>query len=257
MPQNICDNCKEALHSYFKFKQNIIKTYEILCDSIIDLKNIIAKKDVTIKEENDGESTEPYEESIEDSYEEALDKPNKKTKKDNPNKSNNVTDDKYSAAFQKLLKNRDKCVLCLNKLNEGESMVDHCNSHYVSSELTPLIVDGKKTKVCSLCDKAFKYSSMVSHHRMHLKIFPYKCEIDDCDQAFITPQYLSAHIHKHTGLKKYQCKICGKTFGLRSSLTNHEETHIHENLQCKICNKFYKNKSMLKIHMKRHVNKLG
>lgn len=162
--------------------------------------------------------------------------------------------DKLSAALQKFLKNRDKCPLCFETLQENETMETHFYSHYNHSNLTPLIVNGKKTATCNICERDYKFFNMVPHHRKHLKIYPFKCEFDGCDKAFASTMNLSWHLDTHNGIKKYQCKTCGKTFGLSGSLRNHEETHIIENAQCKICNKTYKNHQMLKLHIKRHIN---
>lgn len=165
--------------------------------------------------------------------------------------------DRVIAALQRVHKNRDTCPLCLEIVDKSQTMSEHFYSHYQDSNLTPLVVDCKKIKSCNLCNKDMvRHDTLVPHHRVHLKISPYKCEVEGCTEAFPSPKYLTLHMGKHQGLEKYQCKTCGKTFRLRSSLSNHEEIHILDESRCEVCNKICKNKSALKCHMKRHKNHL-
>ncbi|XP_077290758.1 uncharacterized protein LOC143914420 isoform X2 [Arctopsyche grandis] len=260
-PEQICNECREKLKLCYVFKKKIVKSFELLCQTV-KKKMLSPTSDLiqhNIKQEDADyfSSTARYDDHSSEVKKEKLPHKSVETMKRKSSKSKtDMTRDKVVAALQKLLKNRDKCPLCLHKITEDENMIDHFNSHYTGSDLTPLIVGGKKVKICNLCNRTFKYSVMIPHHRNHLKIFPFKCEMEDCGKSFVSSNYLTAHLDWHDGSKNYQCQTCGKTFLLRSSLTNHEETHVIEDARCEICNKTYKNNIMLKLHMRRHENGL-
>ena len=54
-------------------------------------------------------------------------------------------------------------------------------------------------------------------------------------------------------VKKFECKVCGKTFGYKHVLQNHEKTHTGEkNYRCTQCNKCFRRDHHLKVHMRLH-----
>lgn len=53
--------------------------------------------------------------------------------------------------------------------------------------------------------------------------------------------------------KIFECKVCGKTFGYKHVLQNHEKTHTGEkNYKCSSCNKCFRRDHHLKVHMRLH-----
>ena len=54
-------------------------------------------------------------------------------------------------------------------------------------------------------------------------------------------------------VKKFECKVCNKTFGYKHVLQNHEKTHTGEkNYRCTQCNKCFRRDHHLKVHMRLH-----
>ena len=56
--------------------------------------------------------------------------------------------------------------------------------------------------------------------------------------------------------RPYKCKKCKKSFKFRTSLSNHEKTHLPINerkkYECSLCNKIYLSKKGFKTHMEGH-----
>lgn len=58
---------------------------------------------------------------------------------------------------------------------------------------------------------------------------------------------------KFTGIKNFQCNICGKRMGRSGELTIHMRTHTGERpFACKHCDKRFTNSSALTAHMPKH-----
>ncbi|XP_054161815.1 uncharacterized protein LOC128959824 [Oppia nitens] len=106
---------------------------------------------------------------------------------------------------------------------------------------------------CPHCPYRNKLKNRFDHHMLrHTK--PYKC--DNCEQSFSSPFYLSAHMSKHTGIKKYQCDWpdCGKSFAKKASLNLHMATHKRDKeYRCEWpgCDRIYTIKSSLEMHVDR------
>ena len=50
-------------------------------------------------------------------------------------------------------------------------------------------------------------------------------------QGFRAKGSLTSHQKIHTGLKAYQCDVCGKVFSFKSTLTLHQAVHTEEKAQ--------------------------
>ncbi|VDI56536.1 Hypothetical predicted protein [Mytilus galloprovincialis] len=81
----------------------------------------------------------------------------------------------------------------------------------------------------------------------------HKCT--QCEATFSRASHLKDHMDMHTGIKSNICKICGKAYRFRRSLSRHSKTHeVAEGLsyECDICNKTFTQKRHLQEHKKAH-----
>ncbi|XP_054161792.1 zinc finger protein 729-like [Oppia nitens] len=106
---------------------------------------------------------------------------------------------------------------------------------------------------CPHCPYRNKLENLLKRH-MFVHTKPFNC--DDCDQCFSNSLLLSAHMSKHTGMKKYRCKWpdCGKCFAKKESLDNHMETHSRlKEYRCEWsdCERTYTTKNSLQMHVER------
>ena len=54
----------------------------------------------------------------------------------------------------------------------------------------------------------------------------------------------------HEGIKKYNCKVCNRSFGTSSHLKHHLKTVHEKNFKCEFCEKCFG----LKMNMIKHIN---
>ncbi|XP_055457479.1 zinc finger protein 120-like, partial [Psammomys obesus] len=63
---------------------------------------------------------------------------------------------------------------------------------------------GEKPSKCTLCGKAFSYTTdLIWHKRTHTGEKPYKC--NQCGKPFVENSHLLSHKRTHTGEKPYEC----------------------------------------------------
>lgn len=128
-----------------------------------------------------------------------------------------------------------------------------------------IIILGIREHICEHCGKRFwlkKY--LVDHVKSHNEDRPYKCDLCSARYfnishknnlvkeflliyeiffSFKVKMYLRKHRFLHTGIKKFQCDICGKKFPRKHGLDQHSVTHSESYpFECDVCNRRFKTK---------------
>lgn len=125
-------------------------------------------------------------------------------------------------------------------LRQTENMSHQPNKPLVTS-------DGKFN--CQFCAKVFlSIGPLNVHTRTHTGERPHACQI--CGIRFAQKVSMQKHImSKHIVEPQFKCKMCGKAFKGKYSLTLHEQLHTTLPLACEVCGKAFGHKSALKKHM--------
>ncbi|CAG4958688.1 unnamed protein product [Colias eurytheme] len=105
---------------------------------------------------------------------------------------------------------------------------------------------------CKTCDRTFPNRSTYTIHikRDHLMERTHGCNV--CDMKFFTSCDLKDHMISHSGVKKYQCDICMKSFGRKKGLRQHLRIHVDDRklYVCGQCGKGFLQKRSLAGHMR-------
>ena len=138
--------------------------------------------------------------------------------------------------------------------------------------------------ICQECGKGYKTDVALKDHILwHTGVFAFKCDLcntkyltkgrfnlhkkithetppnsfpcPSCDFTCNTKHYLGVHMTKHTGEKKYKCRLsCDKTFRRAPARSKHELIHKGiKNWECPICKKRFYLQEKLQDHIKRHL----
>lgn len=102
---------------------------------------------------------------------------------------------------------------------------------------------------CQFCPKVFSSRGPLNvHHRTHTGERPHACQF--CGMRFTQKISVQKHImSKHIVEPQFKCKMCGKAFKAKYSLTLHEQLHTTLPVACEVCGKAFGHKSALKKHM--------
>ncbi|XP_001663336.2 zinc finger and BTB domain-containing protein 17 [Aedes aegypti] len=119
-------------------------------------------------------------------------------------------------------------------------------------ELVHLPSEQKLVHPCKYCDKKFSKLVNVQAHikAVHIGERPYICE--ECGKAFGTKGALKEHQITHSDDKPYQCAHCPKKFKNLPRLKTHEDIHNDTLYVCPHCGLQLNTKRTLKMHMVVH-----
>lgn len=80
--------------------------------------------------------------------------------------------------------------------------------------------------LCDVCGKGFAdYTALLSHKAIHNRPKrKFNCRV--CDKTFAKKKLLEMHEKVHINEKSYMCEMCGVQFKYASSLLRHKRVHL-------------------------------
>ena len=140
------------------------------------------------------------------------------------------------------------CETCGKTFNQRSKYNEHIKRHVQNGE------EWNKSLFfyCDKCGKKFNTARelRLHHERLH-EGGNYACP--SCQMIFSTAAKRKEHQNlEHSTDEKFQCGVCGKRFGIISSLRSHERVHEEPKFECHHCKKKLKSRSALTAHERYH-----
>ncbi|CAG9120089.1 unnamed protein product [Plutella xylostella] len=150
--------------------------------------------------------------------------------------SQKVDEDAFCAECGIQFRNRNvlKAHLKFNKRHNGDDQLkyecDVCEKRTATKTAMQYHIEAEHLKlanyVCDICNKQFHAERpykrhLREKHSSRVVVKSNVCHV--CGKAFAHRKSLNEHMNRHTGLRPYECKICGATFGFHSALYTHNK----------------------------------
>ncbi|XP_063392828.1 zinc finger protein ZFP2-like [Cydia fagiglandana] len=253
LPNVMCENCIDELNIAYKFRLKCLTFEEKYGNYLKEIKeeteycgNVNNLKEVDKSEDAPLDTTEDnydiYDHDITSD-----DKIKIKSETDGHSRTFNV----FSLSDTQ---NKFQCSICHKVLRSKVSLAKHnvC-MHQKRKHAGRVTGSGASRRYhCTKCPYHTPHSqTLVNHMHRHDGVRPYQCE---CGKSFTQSSSLAAHRKTHSLTTFYTCSTCGKQFKHAFSLKKHLLVHEKGNFNCEICHKTLKTKKSLQDHMHRHYN---
>lgn len=116
-------------------------------------------------------------------------------------------------------------------------------------------VKGENPVNCDLCGRESSRPALLKIHkrRVHSGMRRFRC--DGCGKSFLDSSDLKKHKRIHTGERPFECQHCAKTFTQAGNLKTHMRTHTGEKpFLCDFCGRSFAMNHHLKTHLKTHIS---
>ena len=109
-------------------------------------------------------------------------------------------------------------------------------------------VSHKSVHSAAKCSTIARCSSLICVFIPRIKKYP--CKV--CGKSFRCNSYLRQHLIIHTGEKPHKCPDCGKEFAFLQNMRTHLKLHLVKPFRCDRCRNAYTDEAQLKQHMLSH-----
>ncbi|XP_061912431.1 zinc finger protein 85-like isoform X3 [Entelurus aequoreus] len=141
--------------------------------------------------------------------------------------------------------------------NEKKHICTECNASFKEKGALTLHQKRKHHKqrfrhTCSYCGKSFSASSIKRHTLIHTGERPFKCDVPECDKAFLSAVEVKKHVLTfHSSERPFKCEICQKGFITLGLLNSHAKIHSGKKpFVCNICLKAFPKSYSMNRHKK-------
>jgi len=145
------------------------------------------------------------------------------------------------------------CEFCKIGMVSAELVKKHWCREKKHADMKRMAQTGERRWVCLECGKGFPTKSKLDQHGpVHSKVKAYKCSVLGCNKAFTHKRGVIEHEETaHEGVY-YECKECGKRFGMKNNMRKHlKSVHSKEkNFKCTTCGIKYFEKTNLTKHIR-------
>lgn len=221
LPLLLCTECSQLINQSYVFKQQCIRSDEILRQYISELKSQEVELQLSeylktemvdfIKAEKEDASQKQSTEFINNDNSDNLDI------SDNELIVHKQTKSTKSATTKKLKNGENNFAFTCKVCGEGFELIEDLDIHMICHPTDDKIV-------CTMCQKEFADVKVLKRHvRIHMKNKPFNCEV--CNKGFAESGSLTRHLRKHRGEKRHLCTVCGKGFYEANVLSVHMRTH--------------------------------